>query len=597
MKKPINNINQIRMEIKVFISIICLFPFMGLLNAQKVKTDRLAIEYANIRVGGELQTRLEQSFNRLHDDRYKRENLFTTTQDPKWPGDMEGRTALALTLLAQSLHAEAPEIDDLYADFSTHYNKNGYFGKIYLPDEVDEQQLSGNGWTLRALCEYYIWKKKPETKTQISRLIENLVLPTLGMHALYPVVPAGRENKGMESGEVIAKVGKWRLSSDLGCDFIFYDGVVQAYGVTSDKRLIPVINEMTEKFLEIDVVTIKAQTHATLSGIRGLIRWSQLSGNPDLLSKAEKMFHMYLDEACTENFENYCWFGRPEWTEPCAIIDSYLIACQLWQYTGKPEYLESAQWIYFNGIAATQRSNGGFGLNNCSGAKDPFLHTYVTEAYWCCTMRGGEGLASASKYSAFTDESGIWITTFMDNNITTHVSSGLLELDQKSNYPFSCKTIITIKNSPALACEIRLFAPSFIKPGTLLVNQKKITGSTHNGFIILKRKWKAGDVLEFDFTPVLESKPVHGHNTISGFETFHYGPLMLSSTCREQPTDANVSPSVLMENGKLENVAEGKWKIGTLELEPIYHLLNPDYDQIAGSWRQVLFPLANTNLK
>lgn len=85
---------MISLKQKVLISIIYLLSLTAFLNAQRVKTERSAIEYANIRVGGELHTRLEQSFNRLHDDRYKRENLFKTTQDPKWPGDMEGRKAL-----------------------------------------------------------------------------------------------------------------------------------------------------------------------------------------------------------------------------------------------------------------------------------------------------------------------------------------------------------------------------------------------------------------------------------------------------------------------------------------------------------------------
>ena len=62
----------------------------------------------------------------------------------------------------------------------------------------------------------------------------------------------------------------------------------------------------------------------------------------------------------TENHENYNWFDRFDtWTEPCAIIDSYLLAVQLWEHTMKPEYRDDAELIYYNGICHTQRNNGG----------------------------------------------------------------------------------------------------------------------------------------------------------------------------------------------------------------------------------------------
>ena len=49
--------------------------------------------------------------------------------------------------------------------------------------------------------------------------------------------------------------------------------------------------------------------------------------------------------------------------------------------------------IYFNGQGRAQRNNGGYGTDTCAGAYDPFLRVKHYEAYWCCTMRGGEGNA------------------------------------------------------------------------------------------------------------------------------------------------------------------------------------------------------------
>ena len=51
----------------------------------------------------------------------------------------------------------------------------------------------------------------------------------------------------------------------------------------------------------------------------------------------------------TENFENYNWFGRPEWTEGCAVIDSFIVATRLWRATGNARTSKTPM-IYFNGM-------------------------------------------------------------------------------------------------------------------------------------------------------------------------------------------------------------------------------------------------------
>lgn len=128
-------------------------------------------------------------------------------------------------------------------------------------------------------------------------------------------------------------------------------------------------------------------------------------------------------------------------------VIEHLVACQLRQHTGKPEYHEADQGIYFNGIAATQRSNGGFGLNNCSGAHHTHIHTSASEAYSCCTMPGGGGLSAAARYRAFTGKDSLWVATFMDNQISATLDAGKFSFNQKSQYPFGDSSILTISES------------------------------------------------------------------------------------------------------------------------------------------------------
>ncbi len=142
----------------------------------------------------------------------------------EWPGDNEGRTVLALTLLTQALDRKPKYLDAILDAFPAHFNSDSAISvKVYLPNTMDEQQFSSHGWVLRALCEEYLRTKSATVKDMIERMVVNLVLPTRGHHATYPIDPGKRVFAGAHGGNVANQIGEWRLSTDIGCDFIFLE--------------------------------------------------------------------------------------------------------------------------------------------------------------------------------------------------------------------------------------------------------------------------------------------------------------------------------------------------------------------------------------
>ena len=161
------------------------------------------IDFEQIQVKGELFQRAMKNFDRLETDIYFPCNVFPKQQQGPslgWPGDKEGRTILALVLEAQATHRSPLYLDEMIRILPEKFNKKGYLGPI-SQDTIDEQQLSGHGWLLRGLCEYFQWKKDPRVKNYIQGIINNLALPTKGYHKNYPIVPAGRiSNTGGMAG-------------------------------------------------------------------------------------------------------------------------------------------------------------------------------------------------------------------------------------------------------------------------------------------------------------------------------------------------------------------------------------------------------------
>ena len=76
----------------------------------------------------------------------------------------------------------------MVAEYKNHLNAQGTFGPALDLHAINEQQLSGHGWFLRGLCEYYEWKRDPQTLAQIRAVVHNLALPLRGSYAKYPSI-------------------------------------------------------------------------------------------------------------------------------------------------------------------------------------------------------------------------------------------------------------------------------------------------------------------------------------------------------------------------------------------------------------------------
>jgi len=236
--------------------------------------------------------------------------------------------------------------------------------------------------------------------------------------------------------------------------------------------------EMADAFLKIDLTGARMQTHATLSATRGILRLAEKDNDEALLKAAQKVFGLYVASGMTENFANFNWFSRPDtWTEPCAIVDSMMCALTLFRLTEDPYYARLANRIWYNGLGFAQRPNGGFGTDRCVGPAGDVLTPSsggISEAYWCCTMRGAEGLrarAEGSFYvSADTD-----LTTFPDYQMIAHAprkydiwlpfstdadySCDFFTLKVRSSLPESGPVKITVKALAPLSLTLHIYTP------------------------------------------------------------------------------------------------------------------------------------------
>lgn len=580
------------MKLKIlinYLSILSLIAFVGCSRKQQDQ-ELKAASFENVQIEGELKARLNKNFDRLEEDLYQPKNVFVTEKESNgWPADKEGRTILGLVMDARASHRNPKYLEDIIAMLPAHLNKKGYMGTIHS-GFINEQQLSGHGWLLRGLNEYYEWTKDEKVLAFSKKIIDSLFIPITSYVNDYPITDKARiSGAGAMCGTIQNTIGKWAISSDIGCVFIAMDGVIHAYKNRPDQATKLLIEEFIKLFLRVDLLKIKAQTHASLTGMRGLIRYAEITGDTTLIKEVEKRWILYKDYGMTENYENYGWFGRYDtWTEPCAIIDSYMVAVQLWKNTGNTKYLDDAEKIYWNGMAMTQRANGGFGCDKCVGPASKDISVHVYEAYWCCTMRGGEGLARAAEYSYFTRGDQIIIPFYRKS--TLNLKGKNISINQDTQYPFGNRITFTLNKVPDKEISLSLFVPEYMQ-----VKKLTIKGNTNkpvivNNFMVVKSEFKAGDqiVLEYAFdikwvTP--QSKEIYDPN----LKKIMFGPLVLGYK-GDKPAKINAGATI-MQKGENEFVVEGT----DLLLTPLYHLLDPLVSDKTTYKREVLFNMQVPN--
>lgn len=352
----------------------------------------------------DLDRRIERNFKRLSEgDYYQIENIFSP-MTYTWYGDKEGRALLAFASHFKISGRVIACMPKLLEQLKDKCNDAGYLGPVFS-SQIHEQQLSGHSWLLRGLCEYYEIQQDAACLAHIRNIAENLYLTKRGCFSSYPI---DRDHKdfGEVSGTDMTMMDGWILSSDIGCAFMSIDGLSHAYCVTEDERIKALVDEMITIYLEIDKVKLRAQTHCTLTAARGMIRMYRKTGENKYLDGAKSIMDLYVHQGgMTATYQNLNWWGRPDtWTEPCAIVDSFMVAGELYRLTGAEEYRVLAARIYHNGMATAQRDNGGAGTDSIvlDGVNE-VLSAQMYEAYFCCTMRLAEGLRYLKENKALFD--------------------------------------------------------------------------------------------------------------------------------------------------------------------------------------------------
>ncbi|OFY40718.1 MAG: six-hairpin glycosidase [Bacteroidetes bacterium GWF2_40_14] len=237
------------------------------------------------------------------------------------------------------------------------------------------------------------------------------------------------------------------------------------------------------------------------------------------------------------NFNNYC--------ETCASIANVYWNHRMFLATGDSKYYDVLERTLYNGlVAGVSLSGDRFFYDNPMAS--PGGHD---RQKWfgcaCCPGNVTRFMASVPLYNYATIKDDIYVNLYVSGNAEIVTESGLVNLVQETCYPWNGNVKIKIdpvrgdnkfslllripgwvQNKP-VPTDLYHYADNEKPKVTLSVNGKHHKIKTHNGYAVINRSWKAGDVVSLCMDMPVRRVQAHlAVNYDKGLMAIERGPIL-----------------------------------------------------------------------
>ena len=283
---------------------------------------------------------------------------------------------------------------------------------------------------------------------------------------------------------------------------------------------------------------------------------------------------------------NFCWelFNRPaEWapyecTETCSVMQWLNFCWEMLRITGDGKYASEIEKTAYNALMAARAEDGL--------RWEYYVRTngeLTPRGDWaCCWSSGMVALEDLPNYIYKVDGSTLFADVICESTFEGQVRGKAVRVEQTADYARTgvAEYIVDTPASMTLAIHQPEWAGSF----TASINGKAVKASVKNGYICVKRSWKAGDRLRIEFPYQIRTlersweyrnagtKEHNFSNWYNGFTrhyvTFCAGPLAFAcdhADTFEKPNSLVVSREDI-EGAKLEGT---DLQVGPIVLRPI----------------------------
>ena len=212
------------------------------------------------------------------------------------------------------------------------------------------------------------------------------------------------------------------------------------------------------------------------------------------------------------------------YNETCAAISMVYLFQRMFLLHGDSKYIDCMERTLYNGVISGMSVDGGrFFYPNplASDGKYAFNADNTVERQpWfgcaCCPSNLCRFIPSFPGYMYAVKDRDLYVNLFAGNTATIKIGGKDVILEQITNYPWDGDIALTIKKNQAKAFNLKIRVPGWVEqnpvPSNLYSFSDDVLGSYNikvngqvvktemaNGFFVINRLWKKGDVVSIHF--------------------------------------------------------------------------------------------------
>ena len=232
--------------------------------------------------------------------------------------------------------------------------------------------------------------------------------------------------------------------------------------------------------------------------------------------------------------------------ETCCTIAWMAMSIDMLKLTGDPLVADELERSTFNGALGAQHPTGRWWTYNTpmDGAREASAHSIVFQARAgtpelnCCSVNGPRALGMLSDWAVMRDADGFAINW----HGPVEIRGGPFPLRCESDYPISGHVKWIVAPESATDARLRFRIPAWSAHTVAKLNGEALPQPEPGHYLDLRRLWKSGDTVEFDFDMSLRA--LTGDREALGKVSLFRGPLLLAWDQRNNAFDEAGIPPV-----------------------------------------------------
>lgn len=226
--------------------------------------------------------------------------------------------------------------------------------------------------------------------------------------------------------------------------------------------------------------------------------------------------------------DNYELPNLTAYNETCAAISMVYLFQRMFLLHGDSKYIDCMERTLYNGVISGMSVDGGrFFYPNPLSSDGKYAFNFdntTTRQTWfgcaCCPSNICRFVPSLPGYVYAVRDNDLYVNLFAANTATVRVGGRDVTLEQDTDYPWNGDVTIRILKNKGKEFGMMLRIPGWVRnsvvpgglyrysdgvtPGfTVTVNGREVCGELKNGYLLINRNWKKGDVVRvhFDMQP------------------------------------------------------------------------------------------------